>query len=164
MVTRHPKFLYGPMLGFLMGVLFSRGSAKSHYDLWESWYHAEKPPHYNDEEHSSVWHPAYPYVLTTPPVPHGDFPGISAFGDEPAAAASNARPRWRPHRATKKRRVNSKQQKRRRRTTTTTEAYYYDDDYSEEYEDVPRRPVRGRRTTTPAYDDYGDYSLEVSEG
>lgn len=179
MGVRQPKFLYGPLLGFFMGLMFSKASGKYQYSAQSApWYVSEKPAHYNDEEYLSQWHPLEdPYYTITTPVPqgydvHSGFSSISGFGEETAAASNVNVRRKKPdrYRANAKRRRTNNRPKRRRTTTTTTEAYYYEDDYysgefedySEEVRTTVRTPLKRRKTTTPAYDDYQDYSIEVT--
>lgn len=180
MGIHQPRFLYGPLLGFFLGLAFAKTSAKF-YDFkpMTPWYITEQPPHYSDEEYLSQWHPlknSY-YTVTTSSPQTFDLPSafssVSDFGGEAAASNVNLR-RRKPndHKNTKRentkhRRINSRPKRRRRTTTTTTEAYYYDDDYySEEYdEDFSEevRPIKRRRITTPSgTEDYQDYSVEVA--
>lgn len=179
MGVRQPKFLYGPLLGFLMGLMFSKASGKYQFSNPSApWYVTEKPAHYSDEEYLSQWHPLKdPYYTLTTQVPQeydyqpDGFSSIDGFAEETAAASNVNVRRKKPDRNrvnAKRRRINNKP--RRRRTTTTTEAFYYEDDYySEEFDDyneeirtTPRIPAKRKRTTTPAYEDYQDYSIEVT--
>lgn len=164
MGTRQARFFYGPLFGFLMGLIFSKASAK-HSSA--SWYVSEKPPHYSEEEYSSQWQPLKdPYYTITTYFPSA-FSSVSGFGEETAAASNIHVRRRRPDgykTKSKHRKTNNRPKRRRTTTTTTTEAYYYDDYYSEEYdvysEEVKPFVKRRRTTTTPAYEDYEDYSVE----
>lgn len=171
---RQPKFFYGPLLGFLMGLAFSKASGKyQDFDASAPWYVSERPPNYNDEEYLSQWHPLKdPYYTVTTHLPHfqdAAFSSVSGFGDETAAASNVNVHRRKPYKNNKRRRNNNNRPKRRRTTTTTTtESYYYEDYYSEEFDDYYNEEVTSRkpsikkrkRTTTSAYDDYQDYSVE----
>lgn len=180
MSDRQPKFLYGPLLGFLTGLMFFKASGKYYnFDSSTPWYVSEKPAHYNDKEYFSQWHPLQdPYNIATTPIPsiYGfHSASASGFGEEIAAASNVNVYRRKPNRyktnAKRRRNGNRPNKRRRTTTTTTTEAYYYEDDYyysdeSENYSEEVRRTVRPsnkrKRTTTPVYEEYEDYSIEAT--
>lgn len=169
MGNRPARFLYGPLFGFLMSLIFSKANPIHSSALW---YVSEKPPHYSDEEYSSQWQPLrdHPYYTITTYFPSALL-GVDGFGDETPAASNVYVRRRRPDGykiQSKRQKINGKP-KRRRTTTTTTEAYYYDDynsedeydTYSVEIRTTPK-PFRKRRrtTTTPAYEDYENYFVQ----
>lgn len=160
--VRQPKLFYGPLFGLLMGLMFSKASARyqQQYDPSETWFVAEKPPHYSQEEQYSKWQPLVdPFGLTAQT--DNFYSALSSgFGDETAAASDVYVRRRRPDASRRRSSPKRRSRPKRRKTTTTTEAYYYDDndDYYDEYSEEVTRSRR--RTTTPAYED-GDYSNEV---
>lgn len=164
MSHRLPRFFYGPLLGFLLGALLTKSSAKTlhisgpHEDYSDHLF--EKPPH---EDSHSQWHPIqspYDYAHPTyqPPPLTTDYPSAppqvreyhhkggvdyhhSGFAEEFAESNVNVR-RQRP-RPQGQRRTTSRSTRNPAKNRRTT----------------PGKQRRRKTTTTEAY--YYDYDERI---